>query len=85
MSDKKGLSAFLKKNQKKGNKAKAGGPATETAETAVEETKAHDAEVAQSPTKADPKGKADSSDEEEDELAGLSYGNIKEKKDVAAR
>jgi hypothetical protein len=84
MSDKKGLSAFLKKNQKKGAKAKAGGP-TEAVETTAEETKAHDAEVVQSPAKVDPKAKADSSDEEEDELAGLSYGNIKEKKDVAAR
>lgn len=78
------MSAFLKKNQKKGNKAKAG-PATEAAEATGEETKAQDAEVVQSPAAVDTKAKADSSDEEEDELAGLSYGNIKEKKDVAAR
>lgn len=81
MSDKKGLSAFLKKNQKKAKKT--------TNEAPVEETQAKDAEVIATQEKDKPtqqtKNEAGSSDEEEDELAqGLSYGNIKERKEIVS-
>jgi len=82
MSEKKGLSAFLKKNQKKGNKPKADNNPNVNEEVKVPN---EDAEVVQSQDQipANPnKRKDESSDEEEDELVGgLSYGNIKEKKD----
>lgn len=77
MSDKKGLSAFLKKNQKKAKKT-----------DVSEETQAQDAEVIATQdngksTQQSKTAEAGSSDEEEDELAnGMSYGNIKEKKDI---
>ena len=55
--------------------------------TAKLHSQAQDAEVVQSPDQipASNAKKDESSDEEEDELGqGLSYGNIKEKKDVAS-
>jgi len=53
----------------------------------VEQAQEHDDEVAQSQDQVPAKkaNKDESSDEEEDETAGLSYGNIKEKKDVASK
>lgn len=75
MSDKKGLSAFLKKNQKKGKKIEV---TEETQDAEVIATQDSGKSTQQSKTV-----EAGSSDEEEDELAnGMSYGNIKEKKDI---
>jgi hypothetical protein len=78
MSDKKAaMSAFLKKNQKKAKKT-----------DASEDTPAQDAEVITTQdtgksTQQTKNAEVASSDEEEDELAnGMSYGNIKEKKDI---
>ena len=79
---KKDLSAFLKKNQKKGKK--------EPAATApVEEKKEVEVEAVKEETKkkSTTQKKEESSDEEvDDELdlqtQAMSYGNIKEKKDV---
>jgi len=85
MSDKKGLSAFLQKNRKKQNKPKPNaGPAM--ADEVVEQAQEHDVEVAQTQDQIPAKkvNKEESSDEEEEDLGGLSYGNIKEKKDVAS-
>ena len=86
MSDKKGLSAFLQKQRKKTNK-KGPNAGAATADEAVDANQEHDVEVAQSQDQIPAKKafNAESSDEEEDETAGLSYGNIKEKKDVASK
>ena len=85
MSDKKGLSAFLQKNRKKANKPKPNaGPAM--ADEAVEQAQEHDVEVAQSQDQIPAKkaNKDESSDEEEEEGQELTYGNIRDKKDVAS-
>ena len=82
---KKDLSAFLKKNQKKGKKTATTAAAAETA-APVEEKKEEIAKV-EEPVAAKPSKKDDSSDEEVDdeldlETQAMSYGNIKEKKDM---
>lgn len=91
MGPKKGLSNFIKKNQKKEKKTTGAAEAT-SAPTTGEQIKAADAEVAKT-QQLDAKNtpganKADSSDEEEDELElankQMSYGNIKENKDIAS-
>jgi hypothetical protein len=81
---KKDLSAFLKKNQKKGKKEP-------TATAAVEEKKVEvEVKAAQEKaTKSTTQKKDESSDEEVDdeldlETQAMSYGNITEKKDIAS-
>lgn len=76
---KKDLSAFLKKNQKKVKKTEA--PAEVKVETKKEEVKPKEE------TKITQQKKDESSDEEVDdeldlETQAMSYGNIKEKKDI---
>lgn len=78
---KKDLSAFLKKNQKKGKTA---------ATTTVDEKTVKEVEKAtqENATKSTTQKKDESSDEEVDdeldlETQAMSYGNIKEKKDIA--
>jgi len=90
MSDQKGLSAFLKKGKKDKKKATAGATNNLAANATAEETKAHDAEVAQGSQNNRARQSAANEDDsgsdlEDDELAqGLSYGNIKEKRDLAS-
>ena len=82
---KKDLSAFLKKNQKKGKKTTTAAAAAETA-APIEEKKEEITKVDEPVVKKAQK-KDDSSDEEVDdeldlETQAMSYGNIKEKKDI---
>jgi hypothetical protein len=79
---KKDLSAFLKKNQKKGKKESVTAATVE--EKNIEEVESSTQENA---TKKASQKKAESSDEEVDdehdlETQAMSYGNIKEKKDI---
>ena len=79
---KKDLSAFLKKNQKKGKKESVTTATVE--EKNIEEVESSTQEDA---TKKATQKKAESSDEEVDdehdlETQAMSYGNIKEKKDI---
>jgi len=88
MSEKKSLSAFINKNKK--TKKPTG--AADTA-TAAEEEHARDEQAKMDNAKVQKNtpasGKIESSDEEEDELEvaskHLSYGTIKENKDVAQK
>lgn len=91
MGPKKGLSAFIK-SQKKTTSTKDKNAEDQSPATTGEQVKAADAEVKQTQaqnaknTPAAGNKKAESSDEEEDELelAGqVHHGNIKEQKDVA--
>jgi len=78
---KKDLSAFLKKNQKKGKKT------TEAVATPVVEEKKEEVKVEAKEVKSTTQKKDESSDEEvDDELdldsGAIKYGSIKEKKDI---
>lgn len=78
------MSAFLDKNRKKAKKSKANaGPVM--ADEVVEQAQEHDVEVAQSQDQIPAKkaNAAESSDEEEEDDS-ITYGNIKETKDVAS-
>ena len=90
MGPKKGLSAFIKKQKTTKEKKTTGTEEESSAPTTGDQIKLADAEVQQTQkpnSKNTPANKkAESSDEEEDELelAGqMSHGNIKEYKDVA--
>ena len=92
MPGKKGLEAFIRKNQKKEKKPLVTKPDEATAAATTGDTKPHDAEVSQTQAKPDskappnqPKKAEDSSDEEEEEHQVLRVGNIKEKKDIVSK
>lgn len=90
MPGKKGLEAFIKKNQKKEKKPLVTKTDEAKATTTQSDTKAQDALAAQTQANIDsktskPKKDEDSSDEEEEEHQVLRVGNIKEKKDIVSK
>jgi len=92
MPGKKGLEAFIKKNQKKEKKPLVTKSEERSDAATASDTKAHDVEVGQTQARSEKNAPAnqtkkgdDSSDEEEEENQVLRVGNIKEKKDVVSK